>query len=530
MPNPISKTWLATTVLLALVTAFAFQGSRGLFESTEGRYALCAWEMVASGNYLTPTLHGKPHWTKPPMGYWAIAAGLRTVGKNSWGARLANAVAFSLTVLLTGWLGVRMFGSTAGWLAALIYATSLFPVMVANTVNTDTLLGLWEILAVCCFWQADDQPRDATSRNWLTGMWAAFGCGFLTKGPPALLPLAVILLFLVFRRRQQGKAGIQLITWPGLALFLVLGFGWYILMVAWNPDLFRYFLEDEVVLRVATDRWSRNPEWYQPFRIYLPLLLFGGGLWSWLLGCFAWRTKMGRRPAWAALFQECQAPLFLLLWLMLPLVIFSLSRSRLPDYVLPLFPVMALVMGREAARNWNSPAWRRAVLVIALISAGLLTGMKWASARLPDIQQALARSSLRVAGRPLVSFFPRNSIKRDMRYLYELCRKFDQPSSVFVLVNQAPCFGFYFYAASPVLQAYTGKVPVPQKESLSTILERLCRPLPGTPAFHVLVCRTSDASPLEAELRQQGLRLAAKEANPTWTILQIAATPADRSF
>ena len=133
--QPISKAWIAAAVLLTLFTALAFQGSRGLYESTEGRYALCAWEMVASGNYLEPTLHGKPHWTKPPMGYWAVAAGLQTTGRNEWGARLSGAVAFCLTVLLTGWLGWRMSGPTAGFLAAVIYATSLFPVMVANTAR-----------------------------------------------------------------------------------------------------------------------------------------------------------------------------------------------------------------------------------------------------------------------------------------------------------------------------------------------------------------------------------------------------------
>lgn len=82
------KTWLLM-MLTALLTAFSFQGARGLYETSEGRYAECAREMRETGNYLEPTLDYKPHWTKPPLTYWAMVAGMRLLGANAWGTRLA---------------------------------------------------------------------------------------------------------------------------------------------------------------------------------------------------------------------------------------------------------------------------------------------------------------------------------------------------------------------------------------------------------------------------------------------------------
>ena len=125
---------------LALFVAFSFQGSRGLYETTEGRYAECSREMLERDNYLEPTLGYRPHFTKPPLTYWAIAGGMRLLGHNEWGVRLYNAVAFFLTVLAIAWIGATLWGKPTGIMAGLIYASSPFPVFGAYAVSTDTLL------------------------------------------------------------------------------------------------------------------------------------------------------------------------------------------------------------------------------------------------------------------------------------------------------------------------------------------------------------------------------------------------------
>ena len=120
-PGAPSRPAYALLVVVAVLAAFAFQGTRGLYASSETRYAECAREMVASGNWLEPTLAGEPHWTKPPLTYWAIAGGMVLLGRSEWAVRLYGAGAAlrpgprwsgevgltrsGRTVILTGRLG-----------------------------------------------------------------------------------------------------------------------------------------------------------------------------------------------------------------------------------------------------------------------------------------------------------------------------------------------------------------------------------------------------------------------------------------
>jgi len=130
-----SRRRLALILGLALVAVAAFQGSRGLYESTEGRYAECARETMASGEIDDPQLYGEPHMTKPPLTYLAIMAGLVTLGQNAWGARAFLIFAFVGTVAAVYFQGRRLWrdddSAAAG---ALVYATSLVTLAGANVV------------------------------------------------------------------------------------------------------------------------------------------------------------------------------------------------------------------------------------------------------------------------------------------------------------------------------------------------------------------------------------------------------------
>ena len=138
---------------LVILLAFGFLGSRGLWEPDEGRYVEVAREMVVAGDYVTPTLNRVPHFTKPPLTYWMIAAGLRLVGTTEWGARVGHGVAFAATALLVALLGERLAASPRGRWAGVVYATMLLPFLAGSVITPDTLLTLCQTFALFCFWR-----------------------------------------------------------------------------------------------------------------------------------------------------------------------------------------------------------------------------------------------------------------------------------------------------------------------------------------------------------------------------------------
>jgi 4-amino-4-deoxy-L-arabinose transferase-like glycosyltransferase len=355
-------------LLLAAGVAFSFQGTRGLYETTEGRYAESALEMVQRGEYLEPTLSGRPHWTKPPMAYWAIAAGLHVAGANGWGARLANAVVFCATVLLVAGIGAALWDRETGLVAGLVYLSSLFPVAAAAALSADTLVTFFEILAVYLYVRAWREVELARSRRFVRAMWAVWGLAFLTKGPAALLPLLALLALGRLSPRRVALADPL-----GLAAFAVVGFSWFAWVGARHPGLLSYFVGDEVVGRVVSNEFKRNPQWYKPFVLYLPVLVAGQGLWL-ATGARIPRAEglTSPRALWARV-RRGDAASLLLLWLLLPLAVFWISSSRLPLYVLPLYAPIALAIARTLTRS--RAAVRRA-LSVALPSALALIVLK----------------------------------------------------------------------------------------------------------------------------------------------------------
>src|SRR5512139_2973096 len=142
--------------LLALlfVVAFAFQGTRGIWEPDEGRYSSAGINMHESGDWLIPTVDGEhPHLTKPPMTYWALASSFALFGHNEWAARLPSALAFIGTGLFVFGLGRRLCPARP-WLPAAVWALSLAPVAASNVVSTDPLLAFFETAAMFAFVEA----------------------------------------------------------------------------------------------------------------------------------------------------------------------------------------------------------------------------------------------------------------------------------------------------------------------------------------------------------------------------------------
>jgi 4-amino-4-deoxy-L-arabinose transferase-like glycosyltransferase len=367
--------WIA---LLAIVLALGFLGLRGIWDPDEGRYTNVAMNMLDSGDWLTPRRSDEVgHWTKPPLTYWAIAGSVAAFGRNPWAARLPSALAF----LLCAWLAWRIAHRLAPGSedqAALAFATMALPFGASQYITTDFLLAACEALAVWAF--VESRVADpARTRRWLLAMWAAFALAFLTKGPPGLLPLAAMLAFDLAQPRAQRR---RLFDPAGLALFLAVAAPWFVAVMRANPGLFDHLVGDEVVKRVATDRFGRFGAWYGWLQVYVPTLLLGTLPWTPALLRWARRLPADARAWWRNPSRRAdeRGGLFAMLWLALPLLVFCVSRSRLPLYLLPLFPALALLVAMQRQREGRGlPDWRMVAAWAASLMALAFGSALWST-------------------------------------------------------------------------------------------------------------------------------------------------------
>ncbi len=327
---------------IAFAGAISFQGSRGIYQTTEGRYAECARETLASGDYDDPILNGQPHWTKPPLTYMAIMAGMHAFGRSPWGVRAYLVAAMVLSALAIWLAGTSIWDPKTGIWAGLVFATAPFVAGAANVVSSDLLTTLWVAAAFAAFWHGHAR-RSAIS---LLAMWVFLGLGFVTKGPPALLvPAASLPVAALLLRRGGVARPPSWLSWSGLGLFLLVGLLWYVEEAEHNPGLLAYWLGEELVGRNLSGEFHRNPGLWVAFAMYLPLLLLGTGPWLPLVVLRGrpladwWRAKDTPVGAWAARGS-------LVAGVAIPFAVFSLSRSKLPLYLVPLFVPLSLVLGR----------------------------------------------------------------------------------------------------------------------------------------------------------------------------------------
>lgn len=327
-------------LLLGLLLGFAFQGTRGLWSTDEGRYADGALQMIASGDYLVPAYSpDRINLSKPPMTYWIIAGSVKAFGHNTWAVRAPYALAFALTMLLLYAIGESLLPEKP-WLPGLIYSCAVFPFFAANIVSTDVFMTLFEAVAALGFVRLAFGGRQLPHRLDAILMWLGLGLAFLTKGPPGLILLLAVIPFVIVR---DGWRGLGRVFQPlGIAVFLVVGLLWYGLVVLREPWALHYFLHRQIYQRLFTGAQRRHPGPFGWLVVYLPTLVLGSLPW-WPALLRRWRRR--ERPQnpqfW---FRQHPVESFLLLWLLVPLVVFCLAQSRLPLYVLPLFLPISLLL------------------------------------------------------------------------------------------------------------------------------------------------------------------------------------------
>jgi 4-amino-4-deoxy-L-arabinose transferase-like glycosyltransferase len=344
--------------LLAVIFALLWFGTldyRRLVKPDEGRYAEIAREMAVSGDWVTPRLNGLKYFEKPPLQYWATAAAYDAFGENEWTARLWTGLTGFLGILLAGFTARRLFGPTAGLYAAATLASSLLYLAMGHFSSLDMGLAFFLEVAVCGFLLAQEGKR-----HWMLLAWAGLALAVLSKGIVALvLTGGTLVLYSLLSRDWSPWRRFDVLR--GLPLFLLIAAPWFIAVSNANPEFARFFFIHEHFERFLTTVHHRvAPAWY-----FVPILL---------LGVLPWTTLalQAAAQAWPRrAMPEFQARRFLLLWCLVVFGFFSISQSKLPSYILPLFPALALLLA-----DFLNRISRRALLghlgFVALIAAACL--------------------------------------------------------------------------------------------------------------------------------------------------------------
>lgn len=357
--------------LLALVAWlwFGTLGYRHLIHPDEGRYAELARGMLASGDWVTPRLNGILYFEKPALQYWATAAAFAVFGVGEAGARLWPALTGALTVAALWWSARRVLGARPALLGACVLGGSVWWILNSHFINLDTGLASFMTLTLLGFWVA--QRDEASVREQRLGMWIAWagmGLAVLSKGLVGIvLPGAVLVAYSAIARDLRVWARMQWL--PGLAILLAIAAPWFVLVSLRNPDFAHFFFIHEHFQRFTTTQHRRTGAWWY----FAPVLAVGLLPWSTLLpGAVAagWKRISGR-------FQPGR---LFIAWAVVIFAFFSLSGSKLPSYILPIFPALALLIGPRLAKLPARALGRHAVgltLVAGGAAAALLAAPHW---------------------------------------------------------------------------------------------------------------------------------------------------------
>ncbi len=371
---------METAVCFVFTTFFLFYGlvpifggdALGLVGADEPRYAQIAREMLRRHDYITPILYGKPWLEKPALYYWRAMFSFKEFGVHDWSARLPSAsIAFTMVALI--YLHIRRFRPGGQLDAALITASCAGIIAFARGASTDMQLAAPFAIGMLGWyaWYETDK------KFWLFDLYFFNGAATLAKGPVApFLAVCIILAFAALRREWSVLR--RTIWLPGIALYLAMVLPWYIAVSRRNPEFLRVFFLEHNLQRFATNLYEHE----QPIWFYFVVMLLALMPWTvvairalWDAGIESvneWRARRAKKryvshARWGDAFPE-----FLVLWALFPIVFFSLSRSKLPGYILPSIAPLTILtadyLNRLRQENKKIRGW-------LLILHALLTGV-----------------------------------------------------------------------------------------------------------------------------------------------------------
>jgi len=377
----------AELLLLVAFCGFLFfygLGAFGLVGADEPRYAQIAREMLDRSDWVTPTLDGKPWLEKPPLYYWqamlvygvARRFGAQSGGKADLHAALADSVdektarlpdAIDAVLMIAAiYFFLRRFRPGSEVDGAVIAASCAGVIGFARAAATDMPLTATFAIAMLG-WYGWYESR---KRVGLIVFYVFLALGMLAKGPIAPV-LAAVIVILFGVAVHDWECAWQTLWLPGIVLFLIVGLPWYVAVQKRNPEFFRFFILEHNLARFSTNVYHHP----QPFWFYLPVFLVAMMPWVvWLIAAAIERVRLlwqERRTAerssddiWA---------IFLLIWMIVPVVFFSASQSKLPGYILPAVPAGALlVTDYLVARRDEKVAFSRSLAILHGMACGSL--------------------------------------------------------------------------------------------------------------------------------------------------------------
>ena len=327
-------------------------GSFGLLGADEPRYAQVAREMLERRDWIVPSLGGQTWLEKPPLFYWQAMLAYAAFGVSDWAARLPGAL--DATLLVVGvYFFLRRLRPGFELDGALMTASTTALVGFAHAASTDMPLAAMFTLAMLSWYAWWETSR----RLHLALFYVFLALAVLAKGPVApFLAGAVIVLFAV--AAHDSRIMLRTLWIPGMVLFALVALPWYVAIQVRRPEFFRVFILEHNLARFSTDLYHHE----QPFWFFAPVLLLGLIPWVVFIAVAISETVRAWWSERRALFDSGDAlNLFLVLWLVVPVLFFSLSRSKLPGYILPAIPAGPLLLAeyvrRRVAQDERPSTW-----------------------------------------------------------------------------------------------------------------------------------------------------------------------------
>lgn len=355
-----SKPLVWGLLLAFCIVWFYGLAARTLVPTDEGRYAEMAREMVTSNDWITPRLNGIKYFEKPPLQNWMNALTFKLFGFGEWQARLWTGLCGLLGIALVAHAGRRVFGERIGFTAAIVLASSFFWAALGHINTLDMGLAGMMTLTLCGLLLGQREGAGARERrNWMLVCWAGMALAVLSKGLIGIvLPGAVLVLYTVVAR--DWAIWKRLHAGPGVLVFFAITAPWFVLVSLDNPEFPYFFFIHEHLQRFTSKIHHRAGPWYY----FIPILLLG--IFPWL-GVLAQSLWNGRRDA-ASGFQPKK---ILLIWSVFIFIFFSISGSKLPSYILPIFPALALLIACHLEQASHKSVYFAAGLLALFSAIGL---------------------------------------------------------------------------------------------------------------------------------------------------------------
>ena len=341
---------LTAIILIGYIFFFHGMGNYSLKEPDEGRYAEIPREMIESGNYMVPYLNHVRYFEKPPLFYWTTAMSYKMFGVNEWSFRFPNALSAFLCVMLLYGMTGRWFGERVAYLSSLILISSFGFFAMGRIVTLDMFFTLWCFTALLFFYGYYREKKPL----FIYLAYGALGLSTLTKGPVALiLAGATVIIFLLTERRLSFLKEMRWV--PGLAIYAIITVPWFLSISLKEKEFFNFFFVDQHFLRFFTTKHKRTGSLFY----FIPVLL--GGM-------FPWSLLIPR--AIANCWKRQEIRLFLI-WSIVVFVFFTVSRSKLPPYILPVFPAMSLLLGCLFAEKWGQSTRTASEVIVYMLVFGV---------------------------------------------------------------------------------------------------------------------------------------------------------------